>query len=96
MTHVVIFIFAWTGFSLLCLARDRHQRDLFGRKFRIVTAIWLRRAGLSSLLIGLLIAEWSLGWSYGAIEWIGQLSMGALLTLALLSRFSARKSSSSR
>ena len=93
MIHFALFFFASLGFGMLCLARDRHQRDLVGRKLATATATWLRRGGLFCLLLAYPIAGIAFGWAYGTVEWLGQLSAGALLTLLLLARLSVRRSS---
>lgn len=92
MIHALLFLLASLGFGMLCLARDRHQRDLVGRKLSAATAVSLRRGGLTCLLLAFPIAGFALGWGYGAVEWLGQLSGGALLSLIFLARRSARKS----
>lgn len=90
MIHLLLFLFAFAGFTMLCAARDRHQRDLLGRKLPARTAERLRRGGLFMLLLAYPLAGFALGWGYGAVEWLGQLSAGALLTVLLLNRLSAR------
>jgi nitrate reductase NapE component len=90
MIHLLLFLLAFAGFAMLCAARDRHQRDLLGRKLPAETSARLRRGGLFLLLLVYPLAGLALGWGYGAVEWLGQLSGGALLTVLLLSRCSAR------
>ena len=90
MIHILLFLLALSGYAMLCLARDRHQRDLLGRKLPARTAVSLRRGGLFLLLLAYPVAGLALGWGYGAVEWFGQLSGGALLTVLLLNRLSAR------
>ena len=91
MIHILLFLLAFSGFAMLCAARDRHQRDMLGRKLPAGTAARMRRGGLFLLLLAYPVAGLALGWGYGAIEWFGQLSGGALLTVLLLSRQSARR-----
>lgn len=91
MIHLLLFLLAFVGFAMLCAARDRHQRDLLGRKLSVGTAARLRRGGLFLLLLAYPVAGLALGWGYGAIEWLGQLSGGALLTVLLLTHLSARQ-----
>ena len=90
MIHALLFLLAFSGFVLLCAARDRHQRDLLGRKLPAGATARLRRGGVFLLLSAYPVAGLALGWGYGAIEWLGQLSGGALLTVLLLNRLSAR------
>src|SRR3546814_2380954 len=74
MIHLLLFPLAFAGFAMLCAARDRHQRDLLGRKLPARTATRLRRGGLFLLLLAYPVAGLALGWGYGAVEWLGQLS----------------------
>lgn len=90
MIHLLLFLLAFAGFATLCASRDRHQRDLLGRKLPSGTATRLRRGGLFLLLLAYPVAGLALGWGYGAVEWLGQLSAGALITVLLLTRLSAR------
>jgi hypothetical protein len=85
MIHFLLFLLSSLGFALLCLARDRHQRDLLGRKLARRQAAMLRRGGWGCLLLAYAAAGIALGWGYGTIEWLGQLSAGALLTVLILS-----------
>ncbi|HWV60112.1 MAG TPA: DUF3325 domain-containing protein [Sphingopyxis sp.] len=90
MIHLLLFLLAFAGFAMLCAARDRHQRELFGRRLPAKTAVGLRRTGLCLLLLAYPVAGLALGWGYGAVEWLGHLSGGALLTVLLLARRTAR------
>ncbi len=93
MIHLLLFCLAALGFGLLCLARDRHQRDLVGRKLAPGTSQWLRGGGFFCLLLAYAVAGAGLGWGRGTLEWFGQLSGGALLTVLCLARLSGRNSS---
>lgn len=93
MIHLLLFLLASSGFAMLCLARERHQRDAFGRKLSGAAAQRLRAGGFLALALAFVLAGTGLGWAYGAVEWLGQLSAGALVTIVLLARLSGRKSS---
>lgn len=95
MIHLLLLVMATAGFGLLCLSRERHQRDLIGRKLRKGTGNCVRRAGIALLALAFLLAGDRLGWAVGPLEWFGLSSMGAVMTMALLSRRSARASSRS-
>lgn len=94
MIHFLLFLLAVSGFAMLCLARDRHQRDVLGRTLSAASGRRLRAGAAVCLLSAPLLAGLNLGWAYGAVEWLGQLSAGALATVLLLLRLSGRKSSS--
>lgn len=91
MTHVLLFLLVLAGFAMLCLARDRHQRDLFGRKLSGAAVRWLRAGGWACLALAFVVAGRGLGWAYGSVEWLGQLSAGAFISVILLTRLSGRK-----
>lgn len=81
---------AWLGFACLCLAMDRHQRDLLGRRLSDSASRRLRLAGFAAIALGLATAIAALGWGYGAVLWFGLLTLGAAPIVALLSAWSAR------
>lgn len=86
MIHGLLLFLAAAGFGLLCLSRARHQRDLIGCGLPAARANHARWVGLSSLAAAFLIAGNSQGWGVGTLEWLGLSSVGALLTMAVLSR----------
>jgi hypothetical protein len=93
MIHLLLLLLASAGFAMLCLARDRHQRDVFGRKLSAGASKGLYAAGWTCFGLAFVLAGLGLGWAYGAIEWVGMLSAGALVTVLLVTRLASRKSS---
>jgi len=93
MIHLLLLSLVTAGFGLLCLSRARHQRDLVGRQLAFGTANCARWIGVLILVIAFALAGSRLGWAVGALEWLGLSSIGAVLTMALLSRRSGRLSS---
>jgi len=93
MIHLLLFLLTSAGFAMLGLARDRHQRDVLGRKFSAIASKRLRAAGWTCFALAFVMAGRALGWAYGTVEWIGQLSIGAIVAVLLLARLSGRKSS---
>lgn len=93
MIHLLLLFLATLGFGLLCLSRDRHQRDLIGRKLSGRTANHIRRGGISSLISAFLLAGYSFGWAVGTLEWLGVSSAGAVVTMLLLARRTRRNGS---
>jgi len=91
MIHFLLLVLATAGFGLLCLSRERHQRDLIGRKLPTRTGHYARWSGLAILAIALLLAGSRLGWGAGTLEWLGLASVGAVLTMAVLSRRSMQR-----
>ncbi len=92
MTHLLHLLLSTVGVGLLCLARERHQGDMVGRKLAAETGRRIRSIGILTLLLAYVLAAGSLGWAYGLLEWLGSLSVSAVLTMALLSARSYRKS----
>ena len=92
MTHLLLLLLAAAGFALLCLSRERHQRDLIGRKLAVRAARLARRGGLLLLSLAFLLAGLRFGWAVGTLEWLGLSSVGAVLAMALLSHRSAGRS----
>jgi hypothetical protein len=89
--HFLLLLLATAGFGLLCLSRDRHQRDLIGRKLPTRTGHYARWSGIAILAIAFLLAGSRLGWGVGTLEWLGLASVGAVLTMAVLSRRSMQR-----
>ncbi|MBY8824032.1 DUF3325 domain-containing protein [Sphingomonas colocasiae] len=81
---------AWLGFACLCLAMDRHQRDILGRRLSDSASRRLRLTGFAAIALGLATAIAALGWGYGAVLWFGLLTLGAAPIIALLSAWSSR------
>jgi hypothetical protein len=92
MIHLLLLFLVTAGFGLLCLSRARHQRDLIGRQLAFGAANYARWTGVLILAIAFALAGSRLGWAVGTLEWLGLSSMGAVLTMALLSLRSGRTS----
>lgn len=93
MTHLLLLFLATLGFALLCISRARHQRDMIGRKLGEGTANFARWCGLSVLGLAYLLAGYRFGWATGTLEWLGLSSIGAVLTMTMLSHRSGQNSS---
>lgn len=96
MIHLFLLFLTTAGFGLLCLSRERHQRDLIDRKLAMRAGKYARWSGVSLLAVAFLVAGNRLGWAVGTLEWLGLSSMGAVLTMALLARRSGRAASQRR
>lgn len=92
MIHLMLLMLNSVGLALLCLARERHQRDLIGRRLSAGTAMRVRRCGWLGLLLAYPIATNSLGWARGTLEWMALLSVAAVLVTIVLAICSARNS----
>lgn len=83
MIHPLILVLALAGFAALLLAMTRHQQDWLGRKLPERHARLLRGAGFALLALAYPCAGSALGWAYGALCWLGWLTLGAAATMAL-------------
>ncbi|WP_459617887.1 DUF3325 domain-containing protein [Bordetella sp. 2513F-2] len=75
------FCLAYAGFAALCLGMDRHYEQLFEQAMPRRHRWWLRVSGWLALALSLAACAAAWGWSYGAIEWIGILSLAGLLLI---------------
>lgn len=78
---IAAFCLAYAGFSSLCLGMDRHYEDVFDRELPRYHRTPLRLFGWLALALSLWASAHVWGWSYGAVEWIGILSIAGLLLI---------------
>lgn len=83
MIDLTIFTLSLTGFAALLLAMARHQQDWLGRKLPPPRSRLLRGIGFTQLALGFLCAGAGLGWAYGAVAWLGWLTLAAAAIVAL-------------
>jgi hypothetical protein len=77
---------AFSGFTALSLAMDRHHENSYGRGTSPGTRRpWLRIAGAFALLVSLLACLALKGATQGWVLWLGVLTAGALLVVGVLS-----------
>ena len=73
-----------TGLAMLCLAMDRHHRDLFGRVPGAARRRLLRAGGWAALALSLAgcVAGW--GWARGVVYWcLAATPIGLAIVFAL-------------
>ncbi|WP_374406393.1 DUF3325 domain-containing protein [Pelagerythrobacter sp.] len=92
MIHLLVLVLTTSGFALLCVARDRHQRVLIGRRLSARAAKRTRYAGIACLALAYPVATNNSGWAHGTLEWVALTSVGAVLVMAGLTVRSARNS----
>jgi uncharacterized membrane protein YjjP (DUF1212 family) len=85
--YLMILIWVIGGFAALCAARERHQRDLFGHALSPLRARVLRVMGWGLLGLTLLVAV-NGGWAQGFLIWVGSLSIGAFISILMLTHVS--------
>lgn len=75
---------AYAGLAALCLAMDRHHRQVMGRGIKPRAILALRLAGTAILALSFAAAIVADGWVFGPVAWCGGLTAAALLLVFLL------------
>ncbi|MGH8484823.1 MAG: DUF3325 domain-containing protein [Pseudomonas sp.] len=81
---LAVALFGFAGFAILCLAMEKHYKELLGRA---PTARRLRAfqiGGWSLLLVALWLAVDNSGWAMGLVELVAVLMAGVTLWVFLL------------
>lgn len=91
MSHLAVMLLSLLAFSMLALAMERHQENLFGRLLAPATTRRLRLIGWSALALALLAAVQEQGWALGLVSFSGHTSLAAGLVLAALIVYEHRK-----
>lgn len=76
---LLAWLLCYSGFGALCLAMDRHHRDLLGRPALPWVRRVLRWAGVSLLGLSLWVAIVVAGVALGLVQWCAVLMGSALL-----------------
>lgn len=90
MIHVLAIAMACAAFLMLAVSMKRHQRDLVGRAVPEARAKLARIAGWLLIALCWALEGWLLGPALGTIVWIGEISMGAWLAIAVIDWRSGR------
>ena len=85
LTTGSVLMLCYAGMSALCLAMDRHQRQLLGYETGERPRRHLRIVGAALLLLALLPCIWLWHGGVGTLAWVGLLGIAALLLAAMLS-----------
>ncbi len=75
---------AYAGMAGLCLAMDRHHRQVVGRAARPGFALALRSAGSAALALSFAAAVAADGWAFGPVAWFGAATAAGLALILLL------------
>ncbi|MGH6617494.1 DUF3325 domain-containing protein [Sphingomonas sp.] len=82
--YLVSLLLATTGFVLLCLSNQRHQRVMAGRMLGPRASSRLKWSGFGLIALAY-VASWiTLGGAHGTVVLVGELTLAASLTIALL------------
>lgn len=79
---LLAFALAIVGAAALAAAMDRHHRQINGRPATHRLA-W-RLLGTTAWATSLGMCAASLGWAVGVVQWLGMLTVGCLLVMAML------------
>lgn len=77
MIHLFPFILCLAGFSLLALAMDRQQKEIFRRLLPRAAARGMRIMGTCALLLALGALAARQGWGLGLVTYGGHTSLAA-------------------
>ncbi len=75
---------AYAALAGLCLAMDRHHRQVVGRAVRPGSALALRLAAGVALVLSFAAAVAADGWAFGPVAWFGVLTAAGLGLILLL------------
>ncbi|MET0258126.1 MAG: DUF3325 domain-containing protein [Methylobacterium sp.] len=88
MTPIVLLAnlgVSFAALAALCLSMNRHHAAAFTTKPSRRTQVGLRATGWAGIALCFGIAVAADGWNFGPVQWLGSLSGGALLVVALAS-----------
>lgn len=74
---------SFSGFTALCLAMERHHRDVLGGKPTARRRMLLKAAGAAGVIVALALLASARAW-IGLVEWVGVLAAGATLVAVVL------------
>ncbi|WP_027595275.1 DUF3325 domain-containing protein [Pseudomonas sp. LAIL14HWK12:I7] len=72
-------LIGFAGFVALCLAMEKHFKELLGRKPQAQQLHVLRVGGWLLLVLSLVLSVHMRGWAHGLVEWIAVLMAGVTL-----------------
>lgn len=81
---LAVALFGFAGFACLCLAMEKHYKDLLGAAPAAARLRALRIVGWSLLLVALCLAVHESGWAMGLVELFAVLMAGVTLWVFLL------------
>lgn len=81
---LAVALFGFAGFAILCLAMEKHYKDVLGTA-PAATRLWtLRIAGWGLLLVALSLAVRNSGWAMGLVEFSAVVMAAVTLWVFLL------------
>lgn len=84
MIHLAVLLFAFAGFTAICVSMAKHQPETLGRKLSPRDQLGVRAGGWAALTGAYLCAVAARGWRFGSVEWCFAIIVAALLLVALI------------
>lgn len=81
---VAAMLLAYTGFTCLCLAMNRHHQQVWRRAPALGISRILRAAGWTLIALSLFACMRRESWTLGLVAWTGALSAAAAALIFLL------------
>ncbi|MDD2049066.1 DUF3325 domain-containing protein [Pseudomonas putida] len=81
---LAVALFGFAGFACLCLAMEKHYKELLGAAPSVARSRVLRIGGWLLLLVALSLAVHDSGWAMGLVELFAVLMAGVTLWVFLL------------
>ncbi|MEG0860960.1 MAG: DUF3325 domain-containing protein [Pseudomonas sp.] len=81
---LAVALFGFAGFACLCLAMEKHYKELLGTAPSAMRLRALRIGGWLLLLVALYLAVHNSGWAMGLVELFAVLMAGVTLWVFLL------------
>lgn len=81
---LAVTLFGFAGFACLCLAMEKHYKELLGSTPSVMRLRVLRVGGWLLQLLALSLAVHYSGWAMGLVEWSSVLMAGVTLWVFLL------------
>ncbi|TDF86587.1 DUF3325 domain-containing protein [Pseudomonas sp. H9] len=81
---LAVTLFGFAGFACLCLAMEKHYKELLGATPSSARLRILRIGGWLLQLLALALAVRHSGWAMGLVEWFAVLMAGGTLWVFLL------------
>lgn len=90
MIHIAAFLFAFAGFTAICVSMAKHQIEAMGRKLDIREQNRIRVGGWVGLACAYACTVASGGWKFGTVAWVGTIILAAFILVVTLMPYRPR------
>jgi hypothetical protein len=84
MIYIGALLFAFATFVSFSLTMQRHQQELLGRQLGTASTSAFKILSWLGVLVGYACTVLVQGWLIGTVGWIGEIIVGALLVVLLI------------